>query len=297
MEPTAVAHRVESASRVTRGWLAAGAATVVASLGAAAVFGSYGVAESSLLTGVVTGGLLPPATLLVGSSFLAAVAAASAAAVSSGRFGWAKSVLGHDAVGKESCELVPRPQSSTAADALLATEGSSQLVEVDAAQTEAGSVEDVEVPTSARLRKLHRHSVRKRLRLLDQARKEAEAWMAALMLYGVSVKVAGKSQKLRLENQPLWDTLSLGEEQLPLLGVAFRLDGSILTLACEEEDAEDSAAEQRERTFELHMANEDEALGLTLALKLLRGKTDTGAGVAAWGSRPPDRLERPPPAE
>jgi len=283
---------------LSKGWLAAGAAAVAASFGVVAVLSGYGVAESSLLAGsagVVTGGLLPPAALLVGSGLLATAAAASAAAAASSRLGWAKSATTYDITGKEETwEPEPQPQSSTAADPLLAVQYSGQGITLDAAQTEAGVVEDTKVSTSSKPRKLPRHVASQRRQMLDEARKEAEAWIAALILYGVSVKVAGESRELRLESEPAWDTLVLGEEQLPLMGLAFRLDGSTLTLACEEEE---STAEQCERTFELRMASENAALALTLALKLLRGKADTGAGVAAWGSRPLDRLERPPPAE
>jgi len=275
------------------GWLVTGAAAVAASLGAAAILEGYGVAGTSLLTGaagVVTGGAFPSVALLVGSSLFAAAAVSSAAAAALGKFGRAKRATKH---GREDTwEPEPQPQSSTAMEPLLATKDSGQVVELDAAQSAAGVVEDIELTTSFKPKLLPRHAACKQRKLLDEAKREAEAWIAALMLYGVSVRLAGKSQKVRLENQPLWDTLVLGEEQLPLMGVAFRLDGRILTLACE-----DSAAEQCERTFQLHMASDDDALGLTLALKLLRGKADTGAGVAAWGSRPLDRLERPPPAE
>lgn len=127
---------------------------------------------------------------------------------------------------------------------------------------------------------------------MPEARKCITSWVAALNI-GVQAPVDGEPQTLKLPH-PASRLLLIGERELPLVGMGLRLEGRALLLAFAGDDG------SKEFVIRVELASEVRAVELAVTLKALRAECDNGAGIADWGERPADHLQRPsppPPAE
>lgn len=135
-----------------------------------------------------------------------------------------------------------------------------------------------------------RASREKRIQFHEMAQKRASAWIT-LLVRGIDLTVGDKLCEVKLR-RPKCQELLIDGEPFPIVGMGLRLRGSTLSLVFADESGGGS-----DRIFEVKHDAEQDALEMTLALKVVRGGVDTGAGISAWGDRPDDSLKRPPPAE
>lgn len=135
------------------------------------------------------------------------------------------------------------------------------------------------------------HMLEKRARRLEKTGGLVNAWIATLALRGIDVIMNGQDCRLKLHDSG-FDILLLGSEVLPIINLAFHLDGKVLTLV-----VSGGVSGVTTERFHIELCDADTALELALTLKVLRGAADTGAGVLAWSDRSLDQIGRPPPAE
>eukprot|EP00747_Dinoflagellata_sp_TGD_P165866 gnl/TRDRNA2_/TRDRNA2_187820_c0_seq1.p1 gnl/TRDRNA2_/TRDRNA2_187820_c0~~gnl/TRDRNA2_/TRDRNA2_187820_c0_seq1.p1 ORF type:complete len:360 (-),score=76.99 gnl/TRDRNA2_/TRDRNA2_187820_c0_seq1:83-1162(-) len=299
--------------------IALGAAAVAVSLAAAAAAASagglglglgLGLGAASGLGGTAAGaGSMGSASVAIAG--LAAAAAAGSAAVAAGagrrhpRAKEAAQPLLSSALDV-TVEEIPYAASAGEADEALVQEDAAQHFFIGEEPQE--ELEDVEQPSSKARRTLSpgpeaapssgseaeplppkRRSRRVRAVLMSKVRKRAASWVT-ILIRGVELVVNSDLKEVKL-NHPRCDKLLIGEEAVSLVATALQLEGEVLTLAISDD------AEGCKRAFKIELENLDMALEMTLALKILRANADTGAGIADWGERPADRLERPLPAE